>query len=143
MTATGVEMDLFLASAGPLHVAFAAAQIAGVAPYPADLDWTPDAAGVLGDVPGVRGGEQLRILDPPTLWHGRGAPAPGADSVRMPPTCVLVRAGNTAALAVDSYILSRRLVYPASPVLRQRGVYGLAPDADDYAIVLDLSRLVV
>lgn len=140
---TGVEMDLFLASAGPLSVAFAAAQIAGVAPYPADLDWRPGAAGVLGDVPGVRGGEPLRILDPATLWHERDTLAPANAGVHGQPTSVLVLAGNTVALAVDSYALSRRLVHPASPVLRQRGVYGLAPDADDYAIVLDLSRLVV
>jgi hypothetical protein len=140
---TGVEMDLFLASAGPLTVAFAAAQIAGVAPYPADLDWKPDAAGVLGDVPGVRGGEPLRIFDPVTLWHRRDMPASGGEHMPIQPTSVLVLAGNAAALAVDRYVLSRRLVHPASPALRPRGVYGLAPAADDYAIVLDLSRLVV
>lgn len=142
MTA-GVEMDLFLASSGPLSVAFAAAQIAGVAPYPADLDWRPDGAGRLGDVPGVRGGEPLRIFDPAALWHERATLAPTDEGARSQPTSVLVLAGNTMALAVDSYVLSRRLVHPASPLLRQRGVYGLAPEADDYTIVLDLSRLVV
>jgi hypothetical protein len=139
-------MDLFVAQVGGSTLAFAADQIAGVAPCPAGLAWPPSPDGVLGWVAGAWGEDGICVVDPLTRWQATG-PSPlhgaagGSGACRARPPCLLVLAGGTLALAVDSYALGTRPVQPASSVLRQRGVYALTATDDGYAIVLDMARL--
>lgn len=135
-------MDLFMTRAGPYGLAFAASQVARVAPCQPGVTWPPPADGVLGWA-AAAAAPPLCIVDPVTRWHATqpGGGQPAGTAVRRPPPYLLVLHGETLALAVDSHTLGAYQVHRAPAVLRRRGVHALIPQDEGYAIVLDMSRI--
>lgn len=135
-------MDLFVSRAGPYRLAFAASQVARVAPCQPGVTWPPPADGVLGWTY-APAAPPLCIVDPVTLWHAAQPDGgqPAGTATRQPPPYLLVLHGETLALAVDSHTLGAYEVQQAPAVLRRRGVHALIPQDGGYAIVLDMSRI--
>lgn len=134
-------MELFLVRAGSLRLAVAASQVARVEPCPPGLNWPPSPDGVMGWAPLGHDARAACVVDAATRW--RTDETPTIDGQREKPATALVLAGGALALAVDGYDLASRPVYAGPAVLQVRGVHALTPQGDGFAIVLDMSRIVV